>query len=66
MTMTHTFLQLTNKLFVSQLIFALVALYLTTGQTTFSVWHWLVGLVGAYVLSAVQAGIVRLLTTKSA
>ena len=61
--MTHTFLQLTNKLFVSQIILTLAAIYLAAGSTSFSVWHWIIGLVGAYILSAIQAGIVRLLTT---
>jgi hypothetical protein len=64
--MTHTFLQLTNKLFVSQLIFAgSVLLVLNKEGQTFSIWHWIVVLAAAYVLSAVQAGIVRLLTTGS-
>lgn len=64
--MTHTFLQLTNKLFISQLIFvgAVILLLNRQGQT-FSVWHWVLALAAAYALSAIQAGIVRLLTTRT-
>jgi hypothetical protein len=64
--MTHTFLQLTNKLFISQLIFVGAVLLLMNRQgQNFSVWHWILALAAAYVLSAIQAGIVRLLTTRT-
>lgn len=64
--MTHTFLQLANKLFVGQVIFAGVAAYLTNVQNqNVSLWHWILGIAGVYVYSAVLAGIVRLLTTRT-
>lgn len=64
MTMTHTWLQLTNKLFVSQIIIALGLMYLLVSRDqSYSAWYWAIGVAAVYLYSAILAGAVRLLTT---